>query len=492
MPIRSRMKHSCVPTLASLAKRVRVPRDVMKASASLSTAMYDAVRFRTAAVLGILLTTAIVNVIRLATAGDQRAAEVPIGVPIVMGSLVLYETAVLIWLLRRRTKSTPLPTVWIYGNAVIEAIAPTALGLSIALNDQMTLQAAAMGPASHLYGIFIVLSILHVRILVSLLAGFVSGLGLAVMVFISVNSEGLDASTMLGMPRSLEGLSAAFVGLTGAAAGLVALRMRRYLETATEETERRMRAERDLQAAALIQQSLMPSEPPIVPGFEITGWNRPADETGGDYYDWVSLGDGRFAICIADVTGHGLGPAMITCFCRAYARTALRVESRVAAAMNRLNSELVHDLGDGRFVTFAAIVLRPNDSDVLSTSAGHGPLLIYRDSTKAIESLGADVLPLGLQHAEEEVDAVGHTLDNGDVFLLVTDGFFEWANPEGELFGTARLQASLASHGRKPGQELIEGLLGDLEAFVRGTPQPDDLTVVVIRRTANPAPGKDA
>ncbi|MEL6397213.1 MAG: SpoIIE family protein phosphatase [Planctomycetota bacterium] len=464
----------------------------MTGNPSLAVAMNSAVRFRTAAVLALVLATAVVNVIRLRTAGDQSASDVPPGVPILMGLLILYEAITLLWLMRGRDNRRPLPTAWIYANALVEAATPTALAFSVGLSDGILLQGAAMGPSGHLYGIFIVLSVLHVRMLVSLVAGLASGLGLAAVVMTSILTEGDAASELLGIPRSLEVFSAIIMVLMGSAAALVALRMRRYLETATAEAEKRMRAERDLQAAAMIQQSLMPSEPPVVPGFEIVGWNRPADDTGGDYFDWVALGDGRYAVCIADVTGHGLGPAMITCFCRAYARTALRIERRVTRALQRLNTELIDDMSDGRFVTFAAVVVAPNDDRVLSTSAGHGPLLIYRREGSMIESFGADTLPLGVQSTDEEAEAVAHTLSEGDVFLLLTDGFFEWANPQGEQFGTARLRESLSKHGRREAQTLIDGILGEVEAFVQGTPQPDDLTAVVIRRTATNRTGDDA
>lgn len=454
-------------------------------NSALAAAMNDAVRFRTISVLAVLICTMILNGVRLVTAGDQSFVDVPLGVPIVMGTLILYEAVTLGWLLRRGTKHKPLPTAWTYGNAVFEASIPTALAFAIGFGSEISLQGALLGPPSHLYGIFIVLGVLHVRLSLCLVAGAVAALGLASLVVVSELTGDHAGTTAMGLPRSLEGLSVTFVFLTGVAASLVAVRMRRYLETASTETERRMRAERDLQAAATIQQNLMPSEPPVVPGFEIVGWNRPADETGGDYYDWVQLDDERVAICIADVTGHGLGPAMITCFCRAYARTALRVENRIATAMNRLNSELMNDLGDGRFVTFAAIVLTPNEGRVLSSSAGHGPLLVHRHRDGSVDSFNADTLPLGIHGTDEEVEAVTHHLDDGDVFLLVTDGFFEWANPEGEQFGIQRLRAALMKHGKEPADRLIANLLRDLETFAGGTPQPDDLTAVVIKRTAS-------
>ncbi|MEM1167312.1 MAG: PP2C family protein-serine/threonine phosphatase [Planctomycetota bacterium] len=445
--------------------------------------MNDAVRFRTIAVLVLLLATAILNGLRLAVSGDQSFADEPIGAPLVMGVLMLYQAITLLWLFKGRDHQKPLPTPWIYLNATIESAAPTALAFAVGLTSGTSLHVALLGPASHMYAIFLVLSILHVRFAVSCVAGVVATSGFGAVVIVSLMTDDTQVSEVLGLARSLEGLSAIFVLLTGIAAGMVAMRMRTYLESAASEAERRMRAEHDLQAAALVQQSLMPSESPVIPGFEIVGWNRPADETGGDYFDWVPLEDGRFAVCIADVTGHGLGPAMITCFCRAYARTALRVENRIAAAVTRLNAELVNDLGDGRFVTFAAVVITPDSDHILSTSAGHGPLLIHRHRNGTVEGFGADGLPLGLDGVDVEVEAVSHELADGDAFVLLTDGFFEWANHAGQQFGIKRLETALAKHGRATGHGLIDGLLQEVEAFADGTPQPDDLTAVVIRRT---------
>ncbi|MEM9373816.1 MAG: PP2C family protein-serine/threonine phosphatase [Planctomycetota bacterium] len=446
---------------------------------SLVEAMNNAVKLRMIAVLLTMLVTSVVNFARILISEDQSFSDEPVAVPTGVMALMLYHAGILVWLYRKRDNNRPLPDAWIYGNALLEALFPTVLALLIATHGDYTARQAVLGPLSHLYPIFIVLSIMHVRFSVSALSGIVASAGMMILIYTD-RSVHLDTEQL---PRSLEYFSAILVLAAGLASGFVARRTRHYLETAARQAEARARAERDLQTAALIQQSLMPSTPPLVPGFEIFGWNRSADETGGDYYDWVALDDGRFAICIADVTGHGLGPAMITCFCRAYARTALRVESRVAAALNRLNDELVHDLGDGRFVTFAAVIITPGMHEVLSTSAGHGPLLLYRGADDSIERFGADALPLGVYSSDDEVEAVTHTLETGDVFLLLTDGFFEWASPSGEQYGTTRLAESLARHGSKAPDQLVAALLADLEAFAQGTEQPDDLTAVVIRRT---------
>ncbi|MEM1013024.1 MAG: PP2C family protein-serine/threonine phosphatase [Planctomycetota bacterium] len=454
-------------------------------SQTLTETVNDAVRFRTLGVLGILLAAATANSVRLATASDQAASDVPLGVPLVMGGLILYEFLTFIWLVRIRDRQKPLPGWWNYFNACVEALAPTLLGFIVAWGDDVSLRAAALGPASHMYALFIVLSVLHVRLAVSLVSGLVSGLGLGLMVVVSSITEGSGTATDSLMPRSLEMFSAVLVVATGAAAGIVALRVRGYLGSAVSEAKRRMRAEQDLQAAAIIQRKLMPSESPDVPGFEIVGWNRPADETGGDYFDWLPLDDGRFAVCVADVTGHGLGPAMIACFCRAYGRSALRVEQKLASAVGRLNEELLNDLGDGRFVTFATLLVTPNEGELLCMSAGHGPLLVYRKATKTVESLGCETFPLGIGTIDDSVEPAKHQLAEGDVFVMLTDGFFEWRASDGDFFGVPRLCESLARHGHRAGQDMIDHILADLETFAAGTAQPDDLTAVVIRRVAD-------
>jgi len=468
--------------MADLIGASRVAQGASSSGASLTETMTAAVRFRTAAVLGLLLFTMIVNTLRLAIGEGQSFEDEPIVVPLAVLSLVLYQSCVLVWLFRRRKETGALPVAWVYSNAVIEGLFPTVLLLLIGTSGAFPLGTAILSPAADMYALFIVLSVLHVRLSVSLTAGAVSAAGYTALVLMTTaGAESGEVAEVL--PASLAGFSGVLVLTTGAAAALVAFKTRRYLRSAAMEAEGRARAERDLKTAALIQQSLMPSDPPQIPGFEVYGWNRSADETGGDYFDWLLLDDGRFAVCIADVTGHGLGPAMITCFCRAYARTALRLESRVASALTRLNAELFEDLGDGRFVTFASAILTPSDGKVLSVSAGHGPLLLFRAKTGEVERFNADALPLGIAVTGEDVDAVSHDLDDGDAFVLVTDGFFEWADRSGRQWGTDELVRSLSRHGRKEPDQVVQGLLEDVERFAGGTAQPDDLTAVVIRRS---------
>src|SRR5262245_44882289 len=155
--------------------------------------------------------------------------------------------------------------------------------------------------------------------------------------------------------------------------------------------------ERDLDIARQIQRGLLPTKVPDTPGFEIEGWSQAADQTGGDYFDWMELPDGGTLITLADVSGHGIGPALITAVCRAYMRAAA-VDTGMALeeVISRVNGLLQMDLPTGRFVTAAVGVLRPDASEMLLVSAGQAPLFFYRAASGTVENWAADDLPLGV------------------------------------------------------------------------------------------------
>lgn len=244
------------------------------------------------------------------------------------------------------------------------------------------------------------------------------------------------------------------------------------------------RIERDLDVAREIQQGLLPKEAPNTPGFDVVGWSRPADQTGGDYFDWMELPGGGTLITLADVTGHGIGPALIVAVCRAYMRaTTAGIGMALEAAMSRVNDLLVTELPPGRFVTAAVGVLQPAKNELLLVSAGQAPLLFYHAVTRTVESWSADDLPLGIMGDLTFQESRRVCFEPGDALVLATDGFFEWANDAGEQYGTERLRAFVAAHAHEQPADFIRGLHEVVVAHAAGRMQPDDLTVVVIKRT---------
>src|SRR6185369_10330183 len=206
----------------------------------------------------------------------------------------------------------------------------------------------------------------------------------------------------------------------------------------------------------------------------IAGWNQPADQTGGDYFDWQSLPDGRLAISLGDATGHGIGPALVSSSCRAYARASFAANGSQGQFLGRMNSLLAEDLSANRFVTFAVVFLDPAKSEVEVLSAGHGPILWYKHATNEIENLEAQGIPLGMIAGVNYEQAPVRRLAPNDMIVLVTDGFYEWENASGQEFGLHRLESVVLQSHNCSAEELIARLRSAVEDFCGGTEQKDD------------------
>jgi serine phosphatase RsbU (regulator of sigma subunit)/signal transduction histidine kinase len=249
-----------------------------------------------------------------------------------------------------------------------------------------------------------------------------------------------------------------------------------------QETAAKERMQHDLAIARSIQQGLLPTRSPEIKGFEIAGWSQPADETGGDYFDWQPLPDGRLAISLADVTGHGIGPALVTAVCRAYARASFPSSDNIGLLLDRMNDLLVEDLPDGRFVTFVVAIVDPKTASAEVLSAGHGPLLVFTRKDRGVRAFKAHGIPFGVMPDVDYGVPDRIELAPGDILVLITDGFFEWANADGELFGIPRLEETIREVSDQSPDRIISELYSRVKEFAGGTKQDDDLTVVVIKR----------
>jgi serine phosphatase RsbU (regulator of sigma subunit) len=265
----------------------------------------------------------------------------------------------------------------------------------------------------------------------------------------------------------------------------VAGEIRKHLEAALREAETKRKLEvieHDLKTARSIQQSLLPKERPQIAGFDIAGWNQPADDTGGDYFDWKTLPDGNLVVILADVTGHGIGPALLAAASRAYARSSFGAVQGLPAALEHINEALGADLPPGRFVTFVAAICGSSGPDVEMLSAGHGPLFVYSRSDDRMTTLDAHAVPLGVLPFFRAEPPVRLQLQSGDLVLLATDGFFEWEDEHGEPFGIERMGDVIRETRDRPAAEMIAALHESVLRFARVTKQQDDLTAVIIKR----------
>ena len=192
--------------------------------------------------------------------------------------------------------------------------------------------------------------------------------------------------------------------------------------------------------------------------------------------------DGRTVIVLADVTGHGIGSALIASLSRAYGRACFVGHTETGAAVNRIDDLLSEDLPSGKLVNYVAAVLDPNDADVQLLSAGQGPLLVFRAASMTVERFNAHGVPLGVGLGLGRGPAQRVFLEPGDMLILVTDGFFEWENPDDEQFGLDRLDEAIRQARDLPAREIISALHSAVLQFANGTEQLDDLTAVIVKR----------
>jgi len=339
-------------------------------------------------------------------------------------------------------------------------------------------------PALLVFFIFIILSTLRLTPWICWLSGAVASVTyLADALYLGWRSPSFAMTASIAHSDVILDALILFGG--GVVAGAVATQIRKHVQAALREaeTERKLEAvQHDLKVARSIQQSLLPRERPLIAGFDIAGWNQPADDTGGDYFDWVMLPNGKLVVTLADVTGHGIGPALLAAMCHAYARSSFSVERGLSAALERMNRALSAELTSGRFITFVAAVCGPETPEVDMLSAGHGPLFIYSGAQDRFTEMAAHALPLGILPVFRSDPATHLQLQAGDMVVLATDGFFEWQNDRGEQFGTERLEDVIRSSKHLDPREIIAKLYDAVTAFSNGTKQQDDLTAVIIKR----------
>ena len=297
-----------------------------------------------------------------------------------------------------RDGSEIAPDKWV-SNVLLESQIPTVALFFLLGGPWLSPYQALVAPAVLVYFLLIILSTLRLNPRLTMLTGLLSALGyLFVTAYTAMRFQNTEAQSD-ALPMAVYFIYAGVILTGGILAAVVAGRIRTHVGAALREAELKNQLEQvnhDLDIARSIQQDLLPAESPRLENFDIAGWNEPADQTGGDYFDWQSLPDGRLAISLGDATGHGIGPALVSALCRAYARASLVADDEHHHVLDRLNRLLADDLSANRFVTFALIFLDPTTSEVEILSAGHGPILWYKDATHEVENLEAQGIPLGM------------------------------------------------------------------------------------------------
>jgi len=250
-----------------------------------------------------------------------------------------------------------------------------------------------------------------------------------------------------------------------------------------ERERERQRLEEQINIARDIQQALLPRNFPDNPDFAVTGVNSPCLAVGGDYFDVFSLSEGRTAFVIADVSGKGLGAAILTTMLQG-ALSAMTLGTDPARVFMHVNRFLCDHSEVGRYATMFFGILDP-DGHLEFINAGHpSPFLIRRGV--ALEAFTEGSYPVGLIPDAEYVAAC-LKLEPGDTLVLFSDGVTEAMDPDDQLFGIARLRDVLTGQTECPLEQLQKCILESVENFARGARQADDLTLLIVRYRATAA-----
>lgn len=236
--------------------------------------------------------------------------------------------------------------------------------------------------------------------------------------------------------------------------------------------------------AAEVQQSLLPLQPPSVPGMDISGTSIPCDEVGGDYYDFLSgsENDRDVTVVVGDISGHGVDAALLMSSARSYLKACFSQGGSSEEIVSSLNRHLVEDMSDsGRFMTLLYLVLQKDGSSLEWIRAGHDPALLYDPILDSFSELKGPGVALGIDptatYSVQRLDGLSH----GQIIVLGTDGVWEAVNGYDEMFSKQRLKAIIRERQDYSAEQILQKIIFAHKDFTTGTIPTDDLTIIIIK-----------
>lgn len=251
-----------------------------------------------------------------------------------------------------------------------------------------------------------------------------------------------------------------------------------------DELLRKKEMEQELDVARRIQMRVLPQIMPRVEGYDLFGWSRAAQETGGDIFDIIRREDGVI-LMLGDATGHGIGPALSVTQVRAMLRMCILLEAGIDDAMQLINNQLADDLSSRRFVTVFMGSLDAKSHRVTYHSGGQGPMLHFHAAGQKAEWLDSSTRPLGIFGGLPLGESRSLDLAPGDLLVTCTDGIFEYADPSEEQYGQERMAEVVQRHQNDSAEEIVQAIVASVDEFARGASQDDDMTILVVRRLAD-------
>ena len=251
-----------------------------------------------------------------------------------------------------------------------------------------------------------------------------------------------------------------------------------------EELTEQERLQRELEIARNVQKNLLPQEHPRIAGLDIDGICIPAEEVGGDYYDYFHIDDHTTGIAIADVTGKGTSASFYMALVKGMMLSLTSIYRSPQKLLMELNRRLYGVMDSKTFVTMSYAVLDTKKRQLTLARAGHNALILQNSERSYIECLAPEGIGLGLEHG----DTFDRTIiekqieyHSGDTFVFYTDGISEAMNAQREEFGEERLIRLIESSDHQKSRDIRDSIIENVRAFVRDAPQHDDITMVVLK-----------
>lgn len=241
------------------------------------------------------------------------------------------------------------------------------------------------------------------------------------------------------------------------------------------------RARQELELARSIQSDLVPERPLSLPGHDLCGRMRPADEMSGDYFDFFRTNDGKVAMAIGDVTGHGVGAALVMTTARASLRAFCEDESSPSRVLSRVNRHLAESTSDMLFMSLFLGILDPETGELSYCNAGHPSPVHLCGATGETSDLSVTGVALGVDDESVYDEGTPVTIASGDALVMFTDGLNEIRKGD-ELYGRARVVESVTSRREGSAGDLLAGVFDDAVAWNgEEAAAADDVTIAVLR-----------
>ncbi|MBC8106425.1 MAG: SpoIIE family protein phosphatase, partial [Anaerolineae bacterium] len=247
----------------------------------------------------------------------------------------------------------------------------------------------------------------------------------------------------------------------------------------------RMQLEQSLIIAQQVQQSLLPHDVPSPPGLQIAACCKYCDTTGGDYYDFIQIdhpgGSPQTLLVVGDVTGHGIGAALLM----ASARGAIRASVRTARSLGEILTQANRALAvneNGLFMTMSIMLIDPATRQIRWANAGHDPAIVYHPDTQTFDELLAHDFPLSVEPDVTYREFQRDCATAGTIVMIGTDGIWEARNAAGEMFGKERLRELMRSNSESA-DSLADAVKRAMYEFVGDLPLTDDVTFVIAKIT---------